>query len=110
MQQCVPITLVLDSGEEEETDAWNSLASQPSRVNELQVHRETLSYREEDPQCPSLASTGICIHAPIHTYKYICRAHTKYYTQIERQRHGQQIYEDKLKHICLEWLLQKRQE
>lgn len=49
MQQCVPITLVLDSGEEEEMDAWNSLASQPSRVSELQVHRETLSHREDDP-------------------------------------------------------------
>lgn len=80
MQQCVPVTLVLRSGEEEEMDAWNSLASQPSRASELQVHRETLSQREEGPQCPSLASTGMCTHAHTHTYKYIYHAHTKYYT------------------------------
>lgn len=80
MQQCVPVTLVLGSGEEEEVDAWNSLASQPSRVSELQVHRETLSQRQEGPQCPSLASTGICTHAHTHTYKYIYHAYTNYYT------------------------------
>lgn len=77
MQQCVPITLVLDSGEEEEMDAWNSLASQPSKVSGLQLHRETLSHREKD-------STGICTHSYLQV-RLSC-THKILYTNLKAEK------------------------
>ena len=81
---CMPVCALSPALRRRQVDPWGSLASQPSKLSELQVQGETVSKKttntcgliEEDTQCHPLASTSTDIYVPFRTHAHKRATHT----------------------------------